>query len=265
MSESTTPAEPETRAGIDVATVEALVRHQLSTALGGKRGMLEAGIPGLVFTAVWLIAKDLQAALVASLAVAGVALVVRVLQRSTIQFVFNAIFGIGIGWVFVRLAESSGGTETDQALAFFLPGILWSLGYTVIGGLSCVAGWPVLGFMLGAATDDPVAWHKDKQIVRLCTRLTWVMLLPGAVGVLLQGPVWLLGRGGALDADLAVLLIVILRMGLGWALRIGSWSAMIWLLARNATPLQPVADEEAEAGAAEEPADGPTEKPAPAD
>jgi hypothetical protein len=29
----------------------------------------------------------------------------------------------------------------------------------------------------------------------------------------------------------------VLRLGLGWVLRIGSWAAMIWLLARNATPL----------------------------
>jgi hypothetical protein len=28
----------------------------------------------------------------------------------------------------------------------------------------------------------------------------------------------------------------VLRTGLGWALRIGSWALMIWLLARNATP-----------------------------
>ena len=57
--------------------------------------------------------------------------------------------GDGIGWVFVRLAESAGGSETDQALAFFLPGILLSLGYTVVMGASCLAGWPVLG--VGAA------------------------------------------------------------------------------------------------------------------
>ena len=29
---------------------------------------------------------------------------------------------------------------------------------------------------------------------------------------------------------------------IGWILRIASWSAMIWLLARNATPLEPEPD-----------------------
>lgn len=220
--------------GLD--TVEALVRHQLSTALGGRRGMVEAAVPGIVFTILWLTTRELQAALVASLVVAGVALVLRLIQRSSTQFVLNAIFGIGIGWVFVRWAESSGGSESDQALAFFLPGILISLGYTIVLGFTCLVGWPMLGFMLGSVAGDATAWHEDKQVVRLCSRLTWVMLLPGAIGVLIQGPIWLLGHRDVIDPDRAVVLILILRTGLGWVLRIGSWGAMIWLLARNATP-----------------------------
>ena len=37
---------------IGVDTVEALVRRQLAAALGGRRGMVEAAVPGIVFTAV---------------------------------------------------------------------------------------------------------------------------------------------------------------------------------------------------------------------
>ncbi len=228
---------------IGVDTVEELVRHQLSASLGGRRGMLETAIPGVVFSAIWLPTKELQAALIASLAIAGLALLVRLLQKSSTQYVFNAVFGIGIGWVFVRWAESSGGSESDQALAFFLPGILISLGYTVVFGFSCLIRWPVLGFMLGAATEDPVGWHRNKQVVKLCTRLTWVMLIPGAVGVLGQGPVWLLGYYGRIDPDVAVVVILVLRTGLGWVLRIGSWTLMIWMLARNATPIEEPAPE----------------------
>ena len=44
---------------IGVDTVEALVRHQLSASLGGKRGMLEAAIPGIMFSAIWLPTKEL--------------------------------------------------------------------------------------------------------------------------------------------------------------------------------------------------------------
>lgn len=69
--------------------------------------------------------------------------------------------------------------------------------------------------------------------MRLCTRLTWVLGLPGMVGVALQGPVWLAGWSGTITAETAVLLITALRYGLGWPLRIGAFALMTWLLARN--------------------------------
>ena len=223
-------------------TVEALVRRQMASSLGGRRGMVEAALPGLAFTVLWLVTKDIRSALVAGAVVAGVALMVRLLQRSTVQYVANAAVGILIGWGVVRLAESMGGTEQEQALAFFLPGIVISACYTVVMVASCLVGWPLFGFLLGSVTGDPTAWHHDRQIVRLCTRLTWLFLAPGAFGVAVQGPIWLLGWTGTIDRDLAVLLLGVLRTGLGWVLRIACYGAMVWLLARNATPLEQPAD-----------------------
>ncbi|CAN5634914.1 DUF3159 domain-containing protein [soil metagenome] len=231
-------AEKASKPVPSVATVEALVRRQMATALGGRRGMVEAGVPGILFTAIWLPTKDLRLALILSLVAAGIAGAIRLAQGSTMQYVLNAFFSIGIGWVFVRIAANAGGSESDQALAFFLPGIIYSLVYTVVMAASCLSGWPLVGFMVGSVTGDPTAWHSDKQVVRLCSRLTWLLAAPGGIGVLLQGPVWLLGHRDVIDADTAVGIIAVLRYGLGWPLRIGSWSGMIWLLARNATPIE---------------------------
>ncbi len=224
-----------------VATVEAMVRQQMAKALGGKRGIIEAAVPGILFTAIWLPTKDLRLALVASLVAAAVTLVVRLVQRSTLQYVLNAVFSVGIGYVFVRIAANGGGSESDQALAFFLPGIIYSGVYTILLAATCLSGWPMVGFMLGSVTGDPTAWHADKQVVRLCSRLTWLLLAPGAIGVLLQGPVWLLGSAETIDKDTAIAIIAALRYGLGWPLRIAAFSAMFWLLARNATPIETAA------------------------
>ena len=49
---------------------------------------------------------------------------------------------------------------------------------------------------------------------------------------------WFLGWRDVIDTGTAVAIIAGLRYGLGWPLRIASWSGMIWLLARNATPLE---------------------------
>ena len=152
-------------------TVEALVRRQLGTALGGRRGMVEAAIPTLAFTVLWLTTRNLTLAVGTSVAVALVELVVRLVQRQTVKFCVNALVGIGIGWFFVHLSASRGGSADDQALAYFLPGLIYNTGYAVVFGLTCLVGWPFVGFMIGSVTGDPTAWHEDRQVVRLCSQL----------------------------------------------------------------------------------------------
>ena len=223
----------------DVASVEAVVRQQLSTALGGRRGMVEAAVPTVLFTVCWLVTKELRTALVVSVAAALVLLVVRLVQRSTVQFVVNALVGIGIGYVFVTLSARNGGSVEDQALAYFLPGILYNLGYSVVMAFTCVIGWPLVGFMVGSVTGDATAWHRDRQVVRLCTKLTWLLVLPCVLRTLLQGPVWLAGHSDALDPDTAVAILAVLKVGLGWPLQLAALGSMVWLLGRNHTPLQP--------------------------
>ena len=39
---------------VEADTVEAVVRQQLSKALGGRRGMAEAAVPTILFTVTWL-------------------------------------------------------------------------------------------------------------------------------------------------------------------------------------------------------------------
>ena len=219
-----------------VETVEAMVRAQMSASSAAGAASSRPRSPASCSRSSGCVTKDIQLALIVGAVGVGLALVARLVQRSTVQYVFNAAFSIAIGYVFTRIAANAGGDASDQALAYFLPGILFSLGYTIVFGASCLVRWPVVGFMVGSVSGDPLAWHDDPQVVKLCTRLTWVFLMPGAVGVLLQGPVWLLGWSGTIDKDTAVLIVSVLRLGLGWALRIASWSLIVWLLARNATP-----------------------------
>ncbi len=230
--------EPTPAPSADVETVEQVVRAQLAKALGGRRGMIEAAVPTILFTVTWLVTDVLQSALVLSVAAAVLLLIIRLVQRSTVQFVLNALFGIGIGWLFVTMAQRGGASEDEQALAYFLPGILYNSGYAVVMAATCLIGWPLVGFMVGSVTGDPTAWHDDKQIVKLCTRLTWLLVLPCVLRAVVQGPIWLAGNSGAIDPHTAVALLGVLKIGLGWPLQIAALAAMAWLLGRNHTPVQ---------------------------
>jgi hypothetical protein len=90
--------------------------------------------------------------------------------------------------------------------------------------------WPVLGFLIGSVTGDPVGWRRDPATVRLCSRLTWLLVLPCALRVLVQYPLWLAGAVGWLGAA---------KIALGWPLQIAALFGMVWLLARGRTPLSP--------------------------
>ena len=221
------------------ATVEEVVRGQLAKALGGRRGMVEAAVPTLVFTALWLTTRELQVALGVSVGVAVLLLVVRLVQRSTVQFVLNALFGIGIGWFFVRLAASRGGSEDEQALAYFLPGLLYNGGYAAAMAFTCLIGWPLVGFMVGSVTGEVTEWHQDKQVVRRGTTLTWLLAVPCVVRVVVQAPLWLGGWSGSIDTDFAIAALGILKIALGWPLQLAALGAMLWVLGRNRTPVQP--------------------------
>jgi hypothetical protein len=237
VTQPSQPSQPgQSTASVD--SVEAVVRAQIARALGGRRGMVEAAVPTVIFTVLWLTTKELRLALAASIGVALVLLVARLVQRTTVQFVLNAMFGIGIGWLFVTISARQGGDADDQALAYFLPGIIYNTGYTVVLALTCLVGWPLVGFMVGSVTGDPTAWHEDRQVVRLCSMLTWLLAVPCLVRVVVQAPIWFAAKSGSIDADSAVAALGILKIAMGWPLQLAALGTMAWVLARNRTPVQ---------------------------
>jgi hypothetical protein len=217
-------------AGLQVAevgvhqTVEAAVRAQLSKALGGRRGILEAAVPTVAFTIAWVATQQLKLSLIVSIGTAVVLLVARLVQRSTPQFIINSLIGIAIGAFFA--------SRTGDAKDVFLPGILYNGGYAAGMLLSILARWPIMGFLIGSVTGDPTGWRRDPGLVRLCGRLTWLLMLPCVLRVIVQLPLYWADHVTALGVSKVVL---------GWPLQVASLAAMVWILARGRTPIQPVA------------------------
>ncbi|MEW9530263.1 DUF3159 domain-containing protein [Microbispora sp. NPDC049125] len=204
------------------ATVEAAVRAQLTKALGGRRGVVEAAVPTVVFTGMWLATEDLKLSLIVSIGSAVALLLLRIAQRTTPQFVLNSLVGIGIGAFFA--------TRSGAAKDVFLPGIWYNGAYAAGMLLSIVVRWPLVGFLIGSVTGDPTAWHRDAGLVRLCSRLTWLLMLPCLLRVVVQLPLYLADQVTALG---------IAKIALGWPLQVAGLAAMVWVLARGRTPLEP--------------------------
>ncbi|MEU8197664.1 DUF3159 domain-containing protein [Microbispora amethystogenes] len=206
------------------ATVEAAVRAQMSKALGGKRGIVEAAVPTIAFTGMWMATQDLKTSLIVGIASAVALLLVRIAQRTTPQFVLNSLVGIGIGAFFAA--------RTGDAKDVFLPGILYNGAYAAGMLLSIVVRWPIVGFLIGSVTGDPTAWHNEPALVRLCARLTWLLMLPCLLRVVVQLPLYLADHVTALGVS---------KIALGWPLQVAGLAAMVWVLARGRTPIEPPA------------------------
>jgi hypothetical protein len=204
-----------------VDTVEAVVRRQLAKALGGKRGTVEAAVPTAAFAIAWMATRQLELALGVSIGAAVVLLVARLVQRQTLQFVLTSMIGIAVAALF---ALRSGKAEDA-----FLPGIMYNAAVAAVVILSIVVRWPFIGFLIGSVTGDPTGWRKDPAIVRLCTRLTWLFVLPNVIRVAVQWPIYLTGNVGLLAAA---------KIALGWPLFVGALALMLAVLARGHTPVE---------------------------
>ena len=232
MSAAGTPAAPATP-----ETVEALIRHRLSTALGGWRGSIETALPTVLFVALWTWRQDIRLAAGAAMGIALVLAVVRLAQKSSLTHVLGAVFATGIAAFFAL--------RSGRAEAAFLPGILTNAAYLVGTVFSILARWPAVGFLVGAgdprAAEDPFGWRKDRGMVAVCSRLTWVLVGVYAIRLLIMVPLYL-------AAEVAWLGVA--KIALGWPLWVASIAIMGWMLVAGHTPLEPepevVRDQEAD-------------------
>jgi Protein of unknown function (DUF3159) len=218
---SVDPAQPDL-ASPEYATVEALVRSQLTRALGGKRGMLEGAVPTLGFTVSWIATRDLRLSLVVSGGFVAILMVIRLIQRSTIQFVLNAAFGVALATVFAL--------RSGRAQDAFLPGLIYNAVYATVLTFSALIRWPLMGFLIGAVTGDLRSWRQNPRMRSLCTSLTWLLAAPCVLRVLVQFPLWSAGQTAWLG---------IAKLAMGWPLQVLALAAMVWLLNRDHTPLPP--------------------------
>lgn len=216
------PADSDPR-GPAPETVEALIRSRLAHALGGWRGAVEAGLPTVAYVVAWTATKDVRTAVLVSAAVVLVLVGLRLAQRSTVQYALSAVLPTAIAaWFSLR---------SGRAQDAFLGGILWSAALGAVTLVSVVTRFPLVGFLVGAAdpraAEDPFAWRRDPGLVRVCSRLTWVLVGVYVVRLGIMVPLYLAEKVTALG---------VAKLVLGWPLWALSVLVMGWLLLRGHTP-----------------------------
>jgi hypothetical protein len=201
--------------------------EQISSQLGGVRGMVESSIPVLAFVLVnivWSLTPALIVAVTMGLALAGY----RLLRRESVRHAINGLFGIGIG---AALAF-----KTGDAKDFYLPGILLTLGYGLAMIGSVIARRPLVGWLWSLVADNGGnRWHLDGGLRRIFGWLTviWATVFLAKFVV----NVWVYTAAGLTD-DQKASILGIMRIALGFPpyailLALTVWAVRRYLRATN--------------------------------
>jgi hypothetical protein len=179
-------------------------------ALGGKKGLIDSGLPSVIFLVVFNFKQDLQLALWAALSLSILLGIIRLAKKDTIQHSVSGILGVLICAYFAN--------RSGNASDFYIPKLLTNLGYGTAYLVANLVGWPLLGIVLGPLLGENFEWRHNPARKKIYTRASWIWVAMFFARIAVQYPIYRSGNVNLLGT-------VNLAMGypLFFAAAYGSW------------------------------------------
>lgn len=155
-------------------------------AFGGKKGLIDSGIPSIIFLVTFNIRKDLQEALIASIAVSALLTIIRLVMRDTVQHAISGFIGILICAWFAN--------RTGNPSDLYIPKLLTNLGYGTLYLVANLAGWPILGLMLGPILGENLLWRNHPERKRAYIQAGWLWVAMFFTRIAVQYPIYKSGN-----------------------------------------------------------------------
>jgi hypothetical protein len=196
-------------AGVDIAA-----------AIGGRRGLVDSGLPSLVFVGVYTLGgQDLQPAVVAALVVAGLLTVWRLVRRQPLTQAFAGFAGVAIA--------SFIASRTGEARNYFVTGLLTNGAYLMACLVSIAVRWPLVGVVLGPLLGEGMTWRRHRERYVVYQRMTWVFVGLFTIRLAVQG--YLFWQDDVLWLGIA-------RFAMGLPLYLGAVGLAYWMIRRAPPP-----------------------------
>ena len=141
-------------------------RDQIINALGGTRGLIDNGLPSILFLIVFNINHELKSAIYASVALSALLAVWRLIKRDTLQHAISGFIGILICAWFAR--------HGGQAKDYYIPSFIKNSAYAIAYAMGNLIGWPLLGIVIGPIIGENMEWRKHAARKRVYTLAGWV-------------------------------------------------------------------------------------------
>lgn len=184
-------------------------------ALGGTRGILDSGLPSLVFLIAFNVAHGLKDATVAAVITSATLTVIRLARKDTLQHVLSGFFGVAFCAFLAR--------KTGHATDFYLPGLIINVVYGFVYATLNLVGLPLLGLLLGPILGENLAWRKVPARKRAYIRAGWLWVVLFVSRLLVQYPLYKAGNVNALGTA---------RLVMGYPLfLLAAWGS--WMVIRS--------------------------------
>ena len=157
-------------------------RAKIVTALGGKRGLIDSGLPSLLFLIAFNVSHKLNFSIIAALILSALLTVMRLVKRETLQHAISGLVGIAIC---ALLARHSG-----KAKDFYLPGLITNVGYGILYSFLNLIGWPIMGLILGPLLGENLLWRKDPARRAAYIRAGWLWVALFIARLAVQYPLY---------------------------------------------------------------------------
>lgn len=165
-------------------------KAKILRAMGGTKGLLDSGLPALIFLVIFNITKEVQQAAYGALALSLVLTIIRLAKRETIQHAISGVVGVAIcAWLSNR---------TGKAEDFYLPGLWTNAIYGAVYLVSILVRWPIIGVIIGPLLEENFRWRKDPLRTKVYIKATWLWVGMFAIRLLVQYPLYISGNVNAL-------------------------------------------------------------------
>ena len=157
-------------------------RAKILSALGGTRGLIDSGIPSVLFLVVFNFGHHLRTALIASIALSVVLTIMRVLKRESLQHALSGLFGIAICALFAG--------HSGKASAFYLPSIYKNIAFLILYATANLLRFPLLGLVIGPIIGENLEWRKNVARRKAYTNAGWLWVAMFALRIAIQYPLY---------------------------------------------------------------------------
>ena len=195
-------------------------KAKILKAMGGTKGLLDSGLPALIFLVIFNITKEVQQAAYGALALSLVLTIIRLAKRETIQHAISGVVGVAIcAWLSNR---------TGKAEDFYLPGLWTNAIYGAVYLVSILVRWPIIGVIIGPLLEENFRWRKDPLRTKVYIKATWLWVGMFAIRLLVQYPLYISGNVNALGTA---------RLIMGYPLFIATaWAS--WIVIKSGPKLR---------------------------